>query len=75
MKNKTDFKLLESDVLDKQGQIVMSDNQSLVDNLNENQLAIVRSYDQSNNPLDEMGLYIKFKGETYKVNLSKVEDG
>ena len=52
-----------------------SDNQSLVDNLNENQLAIVRSYDQSNNPLDEMGLYIKFKGETYKVNLSKVEDG
>jgi hypothetical protein len=70
---KKDFNLLQSEVQDKQSKIVVTDNLAQLDNMSEFQIAIVRNYDADNNPSDEMGMYVKFDGQKYKVNLTKVD--
>ncbi len=70
---KKDFNLLQSEVQDKQSKIVVTDNLAQLDNMSEFQIAIVRNYDADNNPSDEMGMDVKFDGQKYKVNLTKVD--
>ena len=71
--DKKDFNLLESEVADKQSKIIVTDNVSHLDRMSENQIIIVRQFDANNNPSDDMGMYVKFGGQKFKVNLTKVE--
>lgn len=71
--DKKDLNFLQSEVADKQSKIIVSDNVSHLDTMSENQIVILRNYDGGNNPSDEMGMYVKFNGQKYKVNLTKVD--
>ena len=71
--SKKDLNLIQSEVADKQQKIIVTDNVSHIDTMSENQIVIVRNYDVDNNPSDAMGMYVKFNGQKFKVNLTKVD--
>ena len=71
--SKKDLNLVQSEVADKQPKIIVTDNVSHIDNMSENQIIIVRNYDADNNPSDAMGMYVKFSGQKFKVDLTKVD--